>query len=205
VARPRSPSSTGEDVTLASSRPPSPRATYQDVLEAPPHQVAELIDGDLYLNPRPALLHATASSTLGGLLMGPLQFGRGGPGGWRFLDEPELHFGEDVLVPDLAGWRVEHLAPGAFSGPWTALPPDWLCEVTSPSIAKLDLVKKRPLYHAAGIPWLWTVDPRMQSIELLERAAEGWTLRASFVGDGEAALAPFHDLVLPYGLLWSTP
>lgn len=190
-------------MTIASSRPP--RATYQDVLDAPPHQVAELIDGELYLNPRPALPHANASSDLGSLLGGPFRFGQGGPGGWRFLFEPELHFGDNVLVPDLAGWRETHLFPGAFDGPWTALAPDWVCEVTSRSTAKIDLVKKRPLYHAAGVWWLWTVDPRMRSIEVLERAADGWALRASFVGEGSSYLAPFQDVELPYGLLWSIP
>ena len=31
------------------------------------------------------------------------------PGGWWLLFEPELHLGNDILVPDLAGWRREHL------------------------------------------------------------------------------------------------
>lgn len=35
----------------------------------------------------------------------PFDRGRGGPGAWRILVEPELHFAKDVLVPDLAGWR----------------------------------------------------------------------------------------------------
>jgi hypothetical protein len=30
----------------------------------------------------------------------PFDEGQGGPGGWRILYEPELHFGRDVLVPD---------------------------------------------------------------------------------------------------------
>ena len=29
--------------------------------------------------------------------------GQGGSGGWWVLDEPELHLGEDVVVPGLAG------------------------------------------------------------------------------------------------------
>ena len=35
--------------------------------------------------------------------------GLGGPGGWYILDEPELHLGEEILVPDLAGWRRERM------------------------------------------------------------------------------------------------
>ena len=83
----------------------TPRATYQDVLDAPAHRVAEIVDGTLYTQPRPAPPHAVASSRLGFDLGGPFDRGRGGPGGWWIIDEPELHLGEDILVPDLAGWR----------------------------------------------------------------------------------------------------
>ena len=70
-----------------------PRATYQDVLDAPAHLVAEIIDGTLYTHPRPAPRHATASTRLTIEIGGPFDRGRGGPGGWRILDEPELHLG----------------------------------------------------------------------------------------------------------------
>src|SRR5262245_40838427 len=86
------------------------RATYQDLCEVPDHKVAEILDGELIVSPRPALRHSRASSSVGGNLWGPFQEGRGGPGGWWILDEPELHLGEDVIVPDLAGWRRERLA-----------------------------------------------------------------------------------------------
>ena len=85
------------------------RATYQDVLDAPANQVAELVDGVLHVSPRPAKPQAQAKSILGGELMPPFRRGRGGPGGWVLLFEPELHLGADVLVPDLAGWRRERM------------------------------------------------------------------------------------------------
>ena len=62
------------------------RATYQDVLDAPAHRVAEIVDGTLYTHPRPAMPHALASSALGNDLGNPFQFGRGGPGGWWIID-----------------------------------------------------------------------------------------------------------------------
>ena len=71
------------------------RATYQDVLEAPAHQVAEVVDGTLHTHPRPAMPHARASYELGIELGGPFHRGRGGPGGWWIAPEPELHLGED--------------------------------------------------------------------------------------------------------------
>lgn len=89
--------------------PAKRRATYEDVLNAPEHMVAEIIDGELYLQPRPGKPHAAAASALGGELGPPFKRGRGGPGGWILLDEPELHLGGDVLVPDLAGWRRERM------------------------------------------------------------------------------------------------
>ena len=91
-------------------------ATYEDLLRVPEHFVAEIIDGDLHTSPRPAPRHADASSGLGGVLRNPFDRGRGGPGGWRILDEPELHLGEDVLVPDLAGWRRTRM-PGVPDTP----------------------------------------------------------------------------------------
>src|SRR5437016_14546809 len=90
------------------SRHRSP-ATYEDLIQVPDHLVAEIVDGELYASPRPAPRHADASSGLNGALRGPFDRGRGGPGGWRILDEPELHIGPDVLVPDLAGWTRERL------------------------------------------------------------------------------------------------
>ena len=84
-------------------------ATYQDVLDAPPNMVAELVGGVLHLQPRPASRHARASFRLAGRLDDPFEGGVGGPGGWYLTIEPELHFGKDVLVPDLAGWRRERM------------------------------------------------------------------------------------------------
>ncbi len=131
------------------SQPTARPATYQDVLDAPEHLVAELIAGVLRTQPRPALPHATAASVLGMDLGGPFQRGRGGPGGWWILDEPELHLGEDVLVPDLAGWRRERV-PTAPKGAYQELAPDWVCEVLSPSTLQLDRMLKLPRYARAG-------------------------------------------------------
>ena len=85
------------------------RATYQDVLDAPAHLVAEVLDGTLHTHPRPAMPHGLATLALGTDLSNPFQFGRGGPGGWWIAFEPELHLGEEIVVPDLAGWRRERM------------------------------------------------------------------------------------------------
>src|SRR5262245_26554666 len=108
------------------------RATYEDVIAAPPHKVAEVIDGELHLQPRPGGPHAAAATALGEELGPPFKRGRGGPGGWILLFEPELHLGEDILVPDLAGWRRERMPIITTEVPYFTLSPDWICEVLSP-------------------------------------------------------------------------
>ena len=85
------------------------RATYQDVLDAPARQVAEIVEGTLHTHPRPAMPHARASWVLGGKIGGPFDYGPSGPGGWWLSFEPEVHLGEDIVVPDLAGWRRERM------------------------------------------------------------------------------------------------
>src|ERR1700735_2162313 len=126
--------------------PAKRRATYADLLAVPPPLVAEIIDGVLITTPRPASRHAVASSALGGELYGPFARGKnGGPGGWILLDEPELPLGEDVLVPDLAGWRRERM-PEVPNTPAFDLAPDWVCEVLSPSNHGVDRGEKLPIY-----------------------------------------------------------
>ena len=134
------------------------RATYQDVLDAPRHRVAEIVDGTLYISPRPPTLQALAKTCLGAGLGHSFSFGRGGPGGWRIMDEPELHLGEDILVPDVAGWRRERLP--RIPETWDAvIAPDWVCETMSDSTRELDLNGKRPVYAREGIAHLWLVEP----------------------------------------------
>ena len=83
--------------------PAGKAATYDDVCAAPDRTIAQVVDGDLVAQPRPAFLHAAASSALGEELGPPFKRGRGGPGGWVILHEPELHLDADILVPDQAG------------------------------------------------------------------------------------------------------
>src|SRR5688572_33185759 len=111
--------------------PAARHASYEDVLAAPPEKVAEVVDGELYLNPRPAGPHTAAATALGEELGPPFKRGRGGPGGWIILFEPELHLGANILVPDLAGWRRERLPVITNRLPYFELAPDWACEVLS--------------------------------------------------------------------------
>ena len=187
----------------STARKPEPRrrATYRDVLEAPAHRVAEIVGGTLYTHPRPAVPHALASSALGGDLSNPFQFGRGGPGGWWILDEPELHLGADILVPDLAGWRRERMAEPPDTA-YCTLAPDWVCEVLSASTRRLDLHEKRPAYAREGVGYLWLVDPADRTLEALELRAGQWVLIASAKDDEPVSIRPFDAITFSLGDLW---
>jgi Uma2 family endonuclease len=176
-------------------------ATYQDVLDAPPHMVAELIRGALHLHPRPAPAHVVAGSSLGDELVSPFQKGRGGPGGWWILDEPELHLGPDVLVPDLAGWRRARM-PALPGTAWFELAPDWVCEVLSPGTRRLDLTEKRELYAGAGVGHLWLVDPLARTLEAFALRDGAWLLLAALGEDAEVRVPPFEAAGFPLAALW---
>ena len=178
------------------------RATYQDVLDAPAHLVAEIVDGALYTHPRPAMPHALASSRLGGELTGPFDRGRGGPGGWWIIDEPELHLGEDIVVPDLAGWRRERM-PEYPDTAYVTLAPDWICEVLSASTRRFDLHGKRPIYARESVAHLWLVDPTDRTLEAFELRAGHWVLIASAKDDDPISVRPFDAITFSLGGLWT--
>jgi hypothetical protein len=88
---------------------PAPKiATYADLVAVPEHLVAEILDGTLYTHPRPAPRHAVVANGVGAELSPPFQFGRGGPGGWIFMTEPELHLGHNEPLPLLFLLTVGH-------------------------------------------------------------------------------------------------
>lgn len=178
-------------------------ATYEDVLSAPEHMVAELIDGQLHLHPRPAKPHAAAASVLGEELGPPFRRGRGGPGGWILLDEPEIHFARDVLVPDIAGWRRERMPRIIADEIFFTLAPDWLCEVLSPSTAKTDRTDKLRIYARHEVSWVWLVDPLARTLEVLERTGPRWTILSSHRDDERVRARPFDAIELELGLLWA--
>ena len=183
--------------------PPIDRpATYEDLMNVPDTMVAEIVDDELHASPRPALRHANVSSSLGALIGGPFHHGRGGPGGWRILDEPELHFGRNVLVPDLAGWRRARL-PRLGDAAYCTVPPDWVCEVLSASTVSLDRVKKLAIYAREQVGHAWLVDPMARTLEVLRLEAGRWTILATHTGSDVVRAEPFTDIDLELASLWA--
>jgi Uma2 family endonuclease len=177
-------------------------ATYEDLFDLPDHLVGEIIHGQLITHPRPAPKHAVVSSSIGGELVGPFQKGRGGPGGWWILDEPELHLGPHILVPDLAGWRRERL-PTMPDTAFFTLSPDWVCEVLSPGTARTDRADKMPLYAEYGVPFLWLIDPAPQTLEVFVLRDGRWSLEHVYQKDDEVRAVPFDAIAFPLADLWS--
>jgi len=186
---------------------PKRRATYEDLCRVPEHMVAEIIDGELIATPRPAAPHALAASMVGAALIGSFvgpAGGAGAPGGWWILFEPELHLGEDVVVPDLAGWRHERmpLVPDVAA---FRLPPDWVCEVVSQSTGQVDRSRKMGIYAREGVSHLWMIDPVRRTLEVY-RLEEGRWLVANTHGGTDAVRAePFGTVALDMRRWWREP
>lgn len=178
-------------------------ATYEDVLAAPENRIAQVVDGELYVHPRPAGGHAAAASALGEELGPPFKRGRGGPGGWLLLDEPELHLQTDIVVPDLGGWRRDRLPSVGVDQPYIEVAPDWVAEVLSPSTAQLDRTRKLDIYRRECVGKVWFVDPRARTLEVLRRTDEGWLLVGTWADDAKVRAEPFDAITLHLSVLWA--
>ncbi len=179
-------------------------AVVEGYRNAPAHLVAEVLGGALSLMPRPRLAHAQTASALGGSLFGPFHRGRGGPGGWLILDEPELHLGSkpDIVVPDVAGWRRARLPEGFVQGAFASLAPDWVCEVLSPSTESLDRGVKMAIYHREEVRHVWLVSPALKTLEVYRRHDLGWLRIATFEGKDEVRAEPFDAVPIELAALW---
>lgn len=179
------------------------RAAYADLLALPPNHVGEILLGVLHAHPRPAITHAHAASVLGGELSGPFHRGRGGPGGWIILDEPELHLGKepDVVVPDLAGWKRTRMAH-APDAPHVSLPPDWVCEIPSASTEAVDRSDKMTIYGRERVANAWLIDPVVKTLEIFRLDGETWRMLKTFRGNAVVRAEPFDAIELELGALW---
>jgi len=177
-------------------------ATYADLSSVPENFVAEILGGELYASPRPAFSHATVASALAVLLGGPFRFGINGPGGWLIVSEPELHLDADVLVPDLAGWRIERMSAEPYAA-YPTLAPDWVCEVLSPSTEVIDRTKKLKIYARERVEHMWLIDPQSKTLEVLGPARHGWTLLAKHEGGERIRAKPFQAIELALSDVWS--
>lgn len=186
------------------TQPAKSNATYDDLVAVPEHLTAEIIFGALYTHPKPAPPHAMAQNSLSHELTGPFQKGRGGPGGWWFMTEPELHLGPHVVAPDIAGWRRERM-PHMTDKAFIEVAPDWICEITSPSTESVDRGPKRRIYATYRVGYLWLLNPVSKYLEVHILRGTEWVHVETFQ-DGEDVKAPPFDAV-PFQIsdLWPIP
>jgi Uma2 family endonuclease len=176
---------------------------YQQLEALPEGLTGEILDAQLYTQPRPSGRHGRASSILEDALFGPYDRGRGGPGGWWIFIEPEIHFRRDleIAVPDLAGWRRERM-PVIPEGHRFEVVPDWICEIPSKSSASKDREIKMPIYARYGVAYAWLVDPLSRTLEAYARDADVWRKIASCAKDDQVTLPPFDAVRLALADLW---
>jgi Uma2 family endonuclease len=177
---------------------------YEQLLALPEHVTGEILNGELYAMPRPSGRHGLAERGLNFNLSGPFDFGRGGPGGWWIIQEPEVHFIRDevVAVPDLAGWRRERM-PRIPDDHRFEIVPDWVCEILSPSTAKKDRVVKLPVYARYGVGHVWLVDPVAQTLEAFALHEGRWLWIAALKDDDAVAVPPFDAISFCLADLWA--
>ncbi|MGE0826246.1 MAG: Uma2 family endonuclease [Candidatus Binatia bacterium] len=178
-------------------------ATYEDLLQVPDNLIAEIVDGELITSPRPASAHARATWVIAQDI-GPFSRrpgGGGGPGGWWILFEPELHLGPDILVPDLAGWRRERM-PVLRDVPYFELAPDWVCEVLSTGTARVDRVRKKPIYAREGVGHLWLVDPTVHTLEVYRLDEGKWVDVGAYGGAELVRAEPFAAVEMDMSQWW---
>jgi Uma2 family endonuclease len=178
-----------------------PHNLYAELEALPATRIGEIVSGVLHAHPRPSPAHARAATTLTGELYSPFERGRGGPAGWIFLGEPELHLGDHVLVPDLAGWKTERY-PSADPKPYLTVVPDWLCEIASPSTKRLDRVEKLPIYAEYGVKHCWYVDPNAKSLEVFILSGTTYSVGPIFYDSDPVTAPPFEAHTFDLGLLW---
>lgn len=178
-------------------------ATYAELEALPPNVVGEIVHGVLHSHPRPAPRHARAAYRLANRVTNPFdEDGSGGPGGWIFLIEPELHLGPHVVVPDLAGWRKERLTPFPDTA-YIETPPDWLAEILSPSTQSLDRTDKLGVYAEFGVKHCWYVDPLAKTLEVFALSGGKWLIAATFKNADPVAAPPFEVHSFALDVLWA--
>lgn len=176
-------------------------ATYADLEALPDNVVGELVNGELHASPRLSFLHAAAASRLSGELVSPFARGRDGPGGWIILNQPEVHLNNDVLVPDIAGWRQERMPQHPRTAAFT-LAPDWACEVLSAPTKSMDRTVKLPVYAREGVQHVWLVDPKLRTLEVFRLDGLRYTQLVTHIGKAHVRAEPFEALELELAYLW---
>lgn len=184
------------------AEPALKKASYEDLYRIPENMTGEIIAGELIVTPRPSRKHGYAATALGAKVTTGYQLGEGGgPGGWVIIIEPEIRFGEDFIVPDLAGWRRERF-PASEEHNWISIAPDWVCEILSPHTARLDKHGKMKVYSHHGVPHLWLIDPLNRTFDVFRLQSGQWVVLGFYTDDDRVRAEPFSEIEIDLKILW---
>ena len=174
------------------------QATWADVAKLPEHLVGEIVDRELIvtrlLPMRAAHVHSVLLATIGRAY--DLDR-RGTAAHWWILTRMESHLGDDVLTPDIGGWRSTTM-PGVPDG-YPDVPPDWICEVLTPETEAYDRGRKLDAWARHGVRYASLADDEPR-IEVLQLVNGRWEREGVF--DTTIRAEPFSDLEIDLGSFW---
>ncbi len=176
-------------------------ATYDDLYNLPDNMVGQIIDGKLVTTPWQSREHARASTILSAKLIAPYELGENGPGGWIILYKLEVRLGDNIIVPDLVGWRNERF-PIAEETNWVSVCPDWVCEIISPNTVRIDKTKKMPVYARYGVGYFWLIDPANRTLDVYKLESGKWMLLETHADNDKVRAEPFNEVEIDLGSLW---
>ena len=181
-------------------------ATLADLLAIPEHErFHEVVHGELVRKALPTARHALAQGKILGSFEPfnePIAADR--PGGWWLLPEAEVELApQEIVRPDVAGWRRERLPELPQVSP-IRLRPDWVCEILSPSPSSQlrDRVSKFATYREYAVPHYWLVDPEGETLTVHRLTRDGYLVIGT-AGRGERIRAePFEGVEFQVGVLF---
>jgi Uma2 family endonuclease len=181
-------------------------ATWEDLAATPEDGLKyEVLAGTLEALPSPLPRHRLAQTLLVSELSAPFFHGRGGPGGWWILIEPDVYFDpNDIVSPDLVGWRRDRVPAFPETRPIT-FTPDWISEVLSPSNERRDRIHKADLYLRAGVPFYWIIDVGARTLEAYRSQQGAWVRLGAWTDGDRPRIAPFDAIELDVGSLFPPP
>ncbi len=89
-----------------------------------------------------------------------------------------------------------------YDDPYFVLAPDWVCEVLSPSTARLDRRDKLQVYAREGVAHAWLLDPAAKTLEILRLEGGRWVVVGVFGDEAPVRAEPFDAIELSLGELW---
>jgi Uma2 family endonuclease len=174
--------------------------TWDDLADVPEGFVGEIVGGEIVLMPRPHPPHGRALARLTARIGSAFDLGDGGPGGWAIRVSPGIRFGEEIRVPDIAGWRLERFEE-PHEGPFVVVP-DWICEIVADGTARTDRIDKRRLYAHHGVCHYWIVDPEIEALEVDRLRGNVWVVAEAVGGDQRVRAEPFDAIEIDLSILW---